>query len=390
MAAFALSFAAVPAVSADTLELSASANPYGPRFATLITTSFKLKELTFVGAVLIRGRVAQCPVNFAGGAAATNAKPVFQATQGPSEPPTLPPEDVPVPAIQMNNGAALPQGAWSLCGWLQPEGNTPTAAPSLTSGPTVFEVGGPTGTTTLDVPGVVGAKQRLHVTVDYQIADVPSVIPGSETSRLSFSISHPGAPGCTPLEARGCYEELRKDFSGSASGTETVNLGPLEPGSYQAVSDLVETMPVENYAGECCVGRFPPEMFGASAGSFLVLPTPRITRVGVSSRRTGPVLGFHVNAAATVTVAIARLVERPHKRGRLMCVSSPGGRRRLCGVPKRAQASRLSAGAGTNTVALRQVTRRGLPPGAYVVTTTAENAVGEVGAPKRIGLEVKK
>jgi len=157
--------------------------------------------------------------------------------------------------------ATVPGGSWTLCGWVQPEGNISTAVPSAMSGPVKFMVGGSIGTTSLSVPSTVSAGGALTATVQYATQELAGEIPGTTTASLYVSASR-GSAGCASPATS--FQQLLADVetqqvpaSVIADQPGTVTFGAtLPPGVYSLCAYMLQTFPFFDNTPEIRVPAF--------------------------------------------------------------------------------------------------------------------------------------
>jgi hypothetical protein len=179
--------------------------------------------------------------------------------------------------------ATVPGGSWTLCGWVQPEGNTSTAIPSVVSGPVRFTVGGPMGATSLSLPSTVSAGGALTATVQYASQELAGEIPGTTTSSLYVSASR-GSAGCASPEAS--FQQTLVDVESQQdpapvvagqSGTAMFQAS-LPPGVYSLCAYMRQTFPFVDNTPEIQV----PD-FGTSSATTTVLTPSPTTSLSVTS-----------------------------------------------------------------------------------------------------------
>jgi hypothetical protein len=166
-------------------------------------------------------------------------------------------------------------GSWTLCGWVQPEGNTPTAIPSVVSGPVKFTVGGPMGTTSLSVPSTISAGEAVTATVQYETQELAGKIPGTTTSSLYVSASR-GSAGCASpgtsfqqLLVNVTTQQVLVSVVAGQPGTATFG-ATLTPGVYSLCAYMHQTFPFFDNTPEIRV----PDFGTSSAITTVLTPSP--------------------------------------------------------------------------------------------------------------------
>lgn len=187
--------------------------------------------------------------------------------------------------------ATVPGGGWSLCGWVQPEGNTSMAIPSAAAGPVRFTVAGPGGATMLSVPPTVPAGGALQVTVQYDTQEIAGEYLGTTTSSLYVTAS-PGTVACLPpesasprfLDVAGTQDNsvpVVENQPGTATFETTVPAG-----TYSVCTYMFQTFPLDNTPGIL------PQAFATSAATTTVLassptpPSPSVLTTTVAAHNT--------------------------------------------------------------------------------------------------------
>lgn len=380
----AASLAGAPA-RADTIEVKAGPSPTGQPSQADLSTFMHLQAAAFVGTVLVPGELASCPLDYAQAMAEPGAYSVLAEQRPPQAP----------PAVGEGEGdlATLPAGSFSLCGWVQPEGDTGTARASAASGPVHLTVGGPTGSTEIVSP-TAPQPESVVVAVSYTLALAGGEVPGLATAAIgAWAVPAPtggcgaGTAGAVPLSS----SEGRALSSSGPPVQGTVELtGRLRPGTWQLCSYLLQTFAIPPSG---LPNPVPAYEFGLSAGAVTVLGPPRLSallaRPRVIRRGRGTSLLFSLDQPAAVTLRIERLAPVRGGRRGSRCLGDPATGRRLCGVALPAGQLRLNAGAGPDAVRLgpRLLGRR-LLPGVYEVTALARAADGETSAPAAVVLAV--
>jgi hypothetical protein len=203
--------------------------------------------------------------------------------------------------------ATVPGGSWTLCGWVQPEGNTSTAVPSAVSSPAKFIVGGPIGTTSLGVPSTVSAGGALTATVQYATQELAGEIPGTTTSSLYVSASR-GSAGCAspgtsfqqPLVDVESQQVPAPVVAGQP-GTATFQ-ATLPPGVYSLCAYMRQSFPFVDNTPEILVPAF-----GTSSATTTVLtpsPTPSPSVTSSSEDRSEPMRRSCTTVRGTDMVAV--------------------------------------------------------------------------------------
>jgi hypothetical protein len=222
----------------------------------------------FAGVTIKAGATATCAVNYAQELLSPGSSTVATDEQSNGE-----------LTSNLDGGtgeiATVPGGSWTLCGWVQPEGNTSTAVPSAVSDPMKFTVGGPVGTTSLSVLSTVPAGGALTATVQYATQELSGEMPGTTTASLYISASR-GSAGCASPETS--FQQLLVDVEtqqvsvpvvAGQPGTATFGV-TLPLGAYSLCAYMLQTFPFVDNTPEIRVPAF-----GTSAVTTTVLAAPQ-------------------------------------------------------------------------------------------------------------------
>jgi hypothetical protein len=331
-----------------------------------------LAKRAFVGSVLNAGGLSSCPSDYAAD------QPKWQSwdLEGSFQ-------EVPEGASGIGTGVEtlLPGGTWTLCGWVQPEGEGAGVVATATAGPVVFTVGGPEGTTNIPATPVFGQEQAVTVQVAYDLTQSAGQIPGVAQAALYLSAD------CTPGSAYSgrwltpdhlAPPEFAAVISAPSSGTELFT-GHLAPGTHTLCAWLVQDLPQPTN-----LPNLAPGSFGLSAGSLTVLAQPVVAHLsGVAHRATrhrhGSVVAqYSLNVPASVVVTLSRIIPARHPSSGALCVRNPRTGRRVCGAARTVASLRGNAATGADAAHLA-IPRGGLAPGVYQLSVSAENEAHEVG-----------
>jgi hypothetical protein len=357
-----------------------------PSLVTL-TTEAQASGGAFVGAVVFKSAVSSCPANYGqaiseGGASSVTAQ--TRTTTG----------------TQLTGSTVtLPVGTYSLCGWVQPEGDTPAARASAMSGPQPFTVGGPVGSTAVHAPPTT-ASEQVQIPVSYVLTQRAGDIPGLTSARIGAWADRGGVAACSAGE--GLYSTsltstgttaLTTSQGGPVEG-QVVFGGRLIPGEYEVCSYLQQTFPWElgaaapGQAYGILAATLPGPWFGIGEGTMRVLTHPLISLLRVrpevlrltgTARRAPVWVRYTLNEQAVVSFAISRLVRHGGARGSHTCLSDPVGHRRTCGVLAPVGVLHQSEGAGPDRLRFAgRVGGRKLPAGVYEIAAVARSQDGAV------------
>lgn len=272
--------------NADSIVVEHRAGDEPSQVEIMLQSKIEASELatTFVGVTIKAGTTATCAANYAQDLETPGSYMVLTNTglHGEIEP-------------SRDGGvglrATVPGGAWSLCGWVQPTGNTTAAIPSAVSGPSQFTIGGPTGTTSLAIPTNPAAGAPLALTVQYATQELVGEIPGVDTASL-YVFESPGASGCSSSTSRPFYVSATGQaglpVAGAQTGTATFS-GTLAAGTYSICAYMLQSFVSDNMPGIL------PQAFARS--------TAVATVTAVSSRSSQDTPAKHVATPLAATVS---------------------------------------------------------------------------------------
>ncbi len=368
------------------VKASASVDPSMPSLVTL-STETRLSEGAFVGTLLFKGSRSSCPADYGQGLAEAGASSVTGQTRTAAG------------TESVGSTVTLPVGTYSLCGWVQPEGDTPAAKASAMSGPQPFTVGGPAGSTAVHAPPTA-ASEQVEIPVSYVLTQQAGEIPGLTSARIGAWADRGGTAACgagqglysTGLTSTGSTA-LTTSPGGPVEG-QLVFGGRLVPGEYEVCSYLQQTFPWElgaatpGQAYGILPGTLPGPWFGIGEGTMRVLTHPLISLLRVrpevlhltgTARRAPAWVRYSLNEQAAVSFSISRLVRHGGARGSRACLSDPVGHRQVCGVLAPVGLLHQSEGAGADRLRLTgRVGGRRLPAGLYEIAAVARSQDGAV------------
>lgn len=364
----------VAGASADTIRLGPPRAGSTHSLEIELWKEVDLGEPAFVGVVLLRGTAGSCPANYTLALSEPWALSVFAGEEHATEPPEV--------GSGTGVGTMLPGGAYSLCGWIQPEGDTEAAKPTATDGPLHFTVTGPVGSTEAHPPAR-SASDEVSVPVSYTLSEQDGELPGSATAQLGAWATRDTHGSCAEGPPRYSTMLTSAEASALSAGTDGAVEGSVNfaarfvAGEYEVCSYLLETFPQEDVG--LLANALPGSMFGISTGRMTVLTHPSLSGLRVlpqvfrlGQAHAGTRFRFVLNEQATVTLDIFRLVSARDARGPRDCVADPAGRGRVCGVAVGVGALQADLTGGTNAVRFDgRVGGRAISPGVYEVRAVA-------------------
>lgn len=356
--------------AADTIEVSAGpVSPPAPSQGSL-WTSVHLDAPAFVGTVLLPGALSACPADYAQAMEVSHAYSVLARQEPATSGGAL--------ASAVGEMVTLPAGSFSLCGWIQPEGDTPSAAAGETAGPAHITVGGPGGSTAVLSPaGPVG--EDAEVSVSYSLNLLGGEVAGVASATIGAWAEPLPAQPCTAGAGAGAVtlstpQRALGTIGPPLEGTATFS-GRLAPGRWQVCSYMSQVIGI---APSGVPNLVEPTAFGFSSGVVTVLGAPRLNalraRPRVLARGTPIRLRFTLDQASTLSLRLEQLL--PRRRGG-RCLTDPLSSRRRCGRLVLRRTLELSEPAGADALRIAGTDRgRALGPGLYLLAARPSSAFG--------------
>jgi hypothetical protein len=297
------------------------------------------------------------------------------------------------------NARILPTGAWTLCGWVEREGNTPMAVPSAVAGPVHFTMSGPAGTVVLSAPAVAVAGD-LGVVVQYATHEVPGQFLGQMNAELSI-VATSTAEACPTTEVLGLGGIAAMSVRAGESGSLTVmgDTGTLRPGTYELCAYLTQAL-----GARLADMPLTPFAMASAVTTVVAHASPTVSDFSLSNRRfrtaaaprrgavpRGTSFRYSLDEAATVRITLARLVsghEVGHT-GRCQLGATGHTGRASCTIEKDVTTFEVAARDGMNSTRFSGLYgHRSLRPGSYVAVATAHSVTQIASSPVRAAFTV--
>lgn len=271
---------------ADTIIVEHNGGRNPSEVTIMLQTEIEASQLAtaFVGVTIKAGATATCAANYA------------QDLESPASYEVMTNEEVdgkikPDEDSGVGPNATVPGGPWSLCGWVQPEGNTSTAVPSATYGPARFTVGGLTGTSSITAPTTVLTGDAVIANVQYSAQEMLGEIHGLMTASL-YVTAYSGSDGCASPSGTAQHSLINTEtqqgsvgITGNQSGSAQFG-AMLPPGVYSLCAEMQQSLLSDNTPG------IRPQTFATSAVTTTVLglpsPPPSTPSALVSPHATVP------------------------------------------------------------------------------------------------------